>query len=68
MKCPFCDHEMSEGVLTSGRYILWKDEDRENGKKKEYLLAKSYMGNAKMEGHLCPYCRKLVLDIPEEQN
>ena len=68
MKCPFCDHEMSEGVLTSGRYILWKDEDRENGKKKEYLLAKSYMGNAKMEGFLCPYCRKLVLDIPEEQN
>ena len=68
MKCPFCDHEMSEGVLTSGRYILWKDEDRESGKKKEYLLAKSYMGNAKMEGHLCPYCRKLVLDIPEEQN
>ncbi len=65
MKCPFCNQEMSEGVLISGRYIQWKAVEEETGKKQEYLLAKSYMGGAKMEGHLCPFCRKLVLDIPE---
>ena len=63
MKCPFCNEEMSDGSMTSGRYILWKAQ--EDGRKKEYLLAKSYMGGAKLEGYLCPYCRKLVLDIPE---
>lgn len=65
MKCPFCGNEMSEGTLTSGRYIQWKEINDETGKKQEYLLAKSYMGNAKMKGYLCRECRKLVLDIPE---
>lgn len=64
MKCPICGHEMSEGVLVSGRYIQWKTTDEETGKKQEYLLAKSYMGGAKMEGQLCPFCRKVILDIP----
>ena len=31
----------------------------------EYLLAKSYMGGAKMEGHLCVECRKVILDIEQ---
>lgn len=66
MKCPFCNQEMSAGHMTSGRYILWKEKNSEGGKPKEYLLAKSYMSGAKLEGWLCPYCRKLVLDIPEE--
>lgn len=65
MKCPFCGNEMSEGTLTSGRYIQWKTVDEETGKKQEYLLAKSYMGGAKMEGRLCTQCRKVILDIPE---
>lgn len=52
--------------MTSGRYILWKEENAEDGKPKEYLLAKSYMSGAKLGGWLCPYCHKLVLDIPEE--
>lgn len=64
MKCPFCGEEMSEGYLESGRYFIWKAED-DRGKKQEYLLIKSYMGGAKLHGHICPYCRKLVLDIPE---
>ena len=66
MKCPFCNQEMSAGHMTSGRYILWKEENGEGGKPKEYLLAKSYMSGAKLGGWLCPYCRKLLLDIPEE--
>ena len=31
----------------------------------EYLLAKSYMGGAKMEGYLCVECRKVILDIEQ---
>ena len=65
MKCPFCKEEMSAGVMTSGRYVQWKTQNPETGKKEEYLLAKSYMGSAKMEGYLCPNCRKLILGIPE---
>ena len=53
MKCPFCGNEMKEGTLHSG------------GRKEEYLLAKSYMGGAKMEGHLCVECRKVILDIEQ---
>ena len=57
MKCPFCGNEMKEGTLHSGgRYVQWKEE---------YLLAKSYMGGAKMEGHLCVECRKVILDIEQ---
>ncbi|MCQ4935586.1 MULTISPECIES: PF20097 family protein [Anaerotignum] len=66
MKCPFCQEEMSQGHLESGRYFTWKTKD-ENGKKQEYLLVKSYMGGAKLSGEICPYCRKLILDIPENQ-
>ena len=29
MKCPFCNQEMSAGHMTSGRYILWKEENAE---------------------------------------
>ena len=66
MKCPFCQEEMSEGFLESARYFTWKSKD-ENGKKREYVLVKSYMGGAKLKGEMCPYCRKLILDIPENQ-
>ncbi len=63
MKCPFCGREMAEGFLKSGRYIQF--QETENGKKiEEYLVAKSYMGGAKMEGCLCPSCRKIIVDIP----
>lgn len=65
MKCPFCQSEMSEGVMVSGRFVQWKTTDPETGKKQEYLLAKSFMGDAKVEGYLCSNCRKMILDIPE---
>ena len=65
MKCPFCGNEMKEGTLRSGgRYVQWKGVDAE-GRKEEYLLAKSYMGGAKMEGHLCVECRRVILDIEQ---
>ena len=61
MKCPFCDQEMKKGTLyAGGRYVQWKGTE---DKKEEYLLAKSYMGGARMEGHLCVKCRKVILDI-----
>ena len=59
MKCPYCNTEMMTGVLKSGRYIQF--QEIENGKKKE--VAKSYMGGAKMEGCLCPQCKKIIVDI-----
>lgn len=64
MKCPFCGEQMTGGSLESGRCFMWKAED-ERGKKKEYLLTKNYMGGAKLKGEICPYCRKLILEIPE---
>ena len=65
MKCPFCGNEMKEGTLHSGgRYVQWKGVDAE-GRKEEYLLAKSYMGGAKMEGPLWVECRKVILDIDQ---
>ena len=65
MKCPFCGREMKEGTLHSGgRYVQWKGVD-ESGRKEEYLLAKSYMSGAKMEGRLCVECRKVILDIEQ---
>ena len=51
-------------VFFGGRYVQWKGVDAE-GRKEEYLLAKSYMGGAKMEGHLCVECRKVILDIEQ---
>ncbi|MBQ5589628.1 MAG: hypothetical protein IIU70_05715 [Anaerotignum sp.] len=68
MKCPFCQNEMSEGKMVSGRFVQWKTTDPETGKKQEYLLAKSFMGDAKLEGYLCPNCRKMILDIPDTLN
>lgn len=65
MKCPVCGKEMTEGTLHSGgRYVQWKGIDA-TGKKEEYLLAKSYMGSAKMDGWLCAGCRKIVLNIEQ---
>ena len=66
MKCPFCQNEMVEGTMVSGRFVQWRMADPETGKKQEYMLAKSFMGDAKIDGHLCLYCRKLIMDIPEE--
>ena len=80
MKCPFCGYTESKVVdsrptddserirrrreCLRGRYVQWKGVDAE-GRKEEYLLAKSYMGGAKMEGHLCVECRKVILDIEQ---
>ncbi len=64
MKCPFCGEEMTEGYLESGRVFTWKTKDVQ-GKKREYLLAKSYMGGVRLQGMVCLNCRKLILDIPE---
>ena len=63
MKCPFCNLEMMEGYLKAGQYVQF--QEMENGRKgNQYLVAKSFMGDAKMEGYLCPSCRKVILDIP----
>ena len=32
MKCPFCQNEMSEGKMVSGRFVQWKTTDPETGK------------------------------------
>ena len=62
MKCPFCGEEMMEGYLKAGRYVQFQ-ELRAGKKGQEYLVAKSFMGDAKMDGFLCPYCRKVILNI-----
>lgn len=62
MKCPFCNLEMMEGYLKAGRYVQFQ-EMLEGKKGQEYLVAKSFMGDAKMNGYLCPSCRKIVVDI-----
>lgn len=64
MKCPICGEEMTAGILESGRYIQWSALD-EREKMQKYLLAKSYMGGATLEGFFCAYCQKLILDVPE---
>lgn len=63
MTCPFCNEEMYEGELRSGRFIQWHGSFDE-GKESDYLLQKSYMGNAKLPGYICPRCKKAILDIP----
>ena len=62
MKFPFCGEEMMEGYLKAGRYVQFQ-ELRDGKKGQEYLVAKSFMGDAKMDGFLCPYCRKVILNI-----
>ena len=62
MKWPLCGEEMMEGYLKAGRYVQFQ-EMRDGKKGEEYLVAKSFMGDAKMDGFLCPYCRKIVVDI-----
>ena len=62
MKCPFCGEEMMEGYLKAGRYVQFQ-ELRDGKKGQEDLVAKSFMGDAKMDGFLCPYCRKVILNI-----
>ena len=65
MKCPFCGYTESKVVDSRPTDDSeWKGVDAE-GRKEEYLLAKSYMGGAKMEGHLCVECRKVILDIEQ---
>ena len=58
MKCPFCQNEMSEGTMVSGRFVQWKTVDPETGKKQEYLLAKSFMGDAKSMAICAPIAEK----------
>ena len=62
MKCPFCGEEMMEGYLKAGRYVQFQ-ELRDGKKGQEDRVAKSFMGDAKMDGFLCPYCRKVILNI-----
>ena len=37
MKCPFCQNEMSEGTMLSGRVVQWRMVDPEKGKKQDYI-------------------------------
>ena len=62
MKCPFCGEEMMEGYLKAGRYVQFQ-ELRDGKKGQVYLVAKSFMVDAKMDVFLCPYCRKVILNI-----
>ena len=69
MKCPFCGYTESKVVdsrpTDDSERIRRRRECLREGRKEEYLLAKSYMGGAKMEGHLCVECRKVILDIEQ---
>ena len=40
-------------------------EEKLKGFTERIKNAKSYMGGAKMEGHLCVECRKVILDIEQ---
>ena len=62
MKCPFCGEEMMDGYLKAGRYVQFQ-ELRDGKRGQEYLVAESFMVDAKRDGFLCPYCRKVILNI-----
>lgn len=75
MKCPFCNKEMSEGFIYSGKGdIKWTPKDEDAGiiintpKDTEISLAKlKFLKGCKVPVHRCNIC-KIQLIIEEECN
>lgn len=72
MLCPYCGKEMAQGQLTSGRdNAYWRPKtsglrewvDRHYNE--QVLLTKGFL--PRTEAWYCPDCRKVVIEVAEEE-
>lgn len=66
MKCPYCQNEMENGFIQSGRNILWTEKKHiisTNPKNEnDFIIASNPLGGATIKGFCCRKCRKLVIE------
>lgn len=73
MKCPFCDTEMLAGYLNCGT-MIWSERKHKvsmlPGLKEKYALhlEAPLLHPHYIESHICPKCKKLILDASDYEN
>lgn len=68
MKCPYCNEEMSKGILQSGRNIIWstakhKTTFNANHTKDELTIAKENLIGAYIDCYYCKFCDKIIINV-----
>lgn len=66
MKCPYCQNEMENGFIQSGRNILWVQKKHiisTNAKNEnDIIIANNPLGGAVIKGFCCRKCKKIIIE------
>lgn len=70
MKCPYCNDEMTVGIIRGGRdRIKWIPKEKDKG----IVLSPFVKGitilewmDSKVEGYYCEKCNKITIDVPKQ--
>ena len=70
MNCPFCGGEMREGLIESGKPILWVVEEKglliPDKEKGEFYVSEGFWQGCCQAADYCPACKKIILSVPDE--
>lgn len=75
MKCPYCQNEMLEGVLSSSREMFWIENKKRSLLEKVIVLGIgkeriSYVNhvNSKIQCYRCMNCKKIIIDEQDQKD
>lgn len=75
MKCPYCQNETIEGVLSSHGEIFWI-ENKERSLLQKVLVSERLFGfgkesisyNANIQCYRCMNCKKIIIDEQDQKD
>ena len=75
MKCPYCDHEMEQGLIQSPHELSWKKGTKRPLLGRAFLhegsiiLSQlSFFKGSAVTAWLCRDCGKIVIDVSDEKS
>lgn len=70
MNCPYCNQEMTDGVIQSGQVVFFTEKERslllyQGFKKGDIQIIKNFWsdGAGAKKASCCHHCRKIIFDF-----
>jgi len=73
MKCPYCNHDMEQGVIQSAQEINWQKKKHLINRSDMYddavcLSQRNFFKGSAVEAWLCRECKKVIIDYTDEKS
>ncbi|WP_432664476.1 PF20097 family protein [Wukongibacter baidiensis] len=73
MKCPYCNKDMISGTVKSSRGLTWQGSEDKTNKILDFIfvtgepIVRAGLDGLNVEGYRCLECKKLIIDLKDEE-